>query len=63
MEFSQQIKIVRLKLHMSQTEFGKLLGVSFSTVNRWENEKSSPNYKALRNFEKLCKEHKIKLDS
>lgn len=63
MEFSQQIKIVRLKLHMSQTEFGKLLGVSFSTVNRWENGKSSPNYKALRNFEKLCKEKKIKLDS
>ncbi len=63
MEFSQQIKIVRLKLHMSQTEFGKLLGVSFSTVNRWENERSSPNYKALRNFEKLCKDNKIKLDS
>lgn len=48
---------------MSQTEFGKLLGVSFSTVNRWENERSSPNYKALRNFEKLCKDNKIKLDS
>lgn len=30
MEFGQQIKTVRLKLHMSQTEFAQLLGVSFT---------------------------------
>ena len=54
MEFGQQIKTVRLKLHMSQ-----LLGVSFTTINRWENGKTSPNYRALRAFEKLCKENNI----
>ena len=62
MEFGQQIKLVRLKLHMSQTEYSKLLDVSFSTINRWENGKSSPNYRALRNFEKLCKDNNIKME-
>ena len=62
MEFGQQIKLVRLKLHMSKTEFSKLLDVSFSTINRWENGKSSPNYRALRNFEKLCKDNNIKME-
>lgn len=62
MGFDKQVKIVRLKLHMSQTEFGELLGVSFSTVNRWENGKSSPNYRSIRNFEKVCKENNIQLD-
>ena len=59
MEFSEQIKYVRLKLHLSQTEFGKLLGVSFTTVNRWENGKTTPNYRALRAFEQLCKNKDI----
>lgn len=61
MEFSEQIKYVRLKLHMSQTEFGQLLGVSFTTVNRWENRKTTPNYRALRTFEQLCKDKNISL--
>ena len=62
MEFSEQIKYVRLKLHMSQTEFGQLLGVSFTTVNRWENGKTTPNYRALRTFEQLCKDKNIPLE-
>ncbi len=61
MEFSEQIKHVRLKLHMSQTEFGAILGVSYTTVNRWENGKTTPNYRALRAFEQLCKDKKIPL--
>ncbi len=46
MEIGQQIKTVRLKLHMSQTEFSSLFGVSFATVNRWENDRTTPNYRA-----------------
>ena len=34
MEIGQKIKAVRLKLHMSQTEFAQLFGVSFATVNK-----------------------------
>lgn len=63
MGFAKQVKAVRLKLHMSQTEFGELLGVSFTTVNRWENGKTSPNYRALRAFEQLCKENNIELEN
>ena len=63
MEFSEQIKYVRLKLHMSQTEFGQLLGVSFTTINRWENGKTTPNYRALRTFEQLCKDKNISLEN
>lgn len=59
MEIGQQIKTVRLKLHMSQTEFALLFGVSFATVNRWENGKTTPNYHAQRTFEQLCKEKNI----
>lgn len=62
MDFGQQIKFVRLKLHMSQMEFGQLLGVSFTTINRWENGKTTPNYRALRIFENLCKEKNIKIE-
>lgn len=43
MKIGQQIKTVRLKLHMSQTEFSSLFGVSFATVNRWENDRTTPN--------------------
>ena len=59
MEIGQKIKAVRLKLHMSQTEFAQLFGVSFATVNRWENGKTTPNYRAQRTFEQLCKEKNI----
>lgn len=61
MEFGEQIKSVRLQLHLSQTDFAKLLGVSFTSVNRWENGKTNPTYKALRAFEKLCKENNIEI--
>lgn len=61
MTIGQQIKTVRLKLHMSQTEFAMLFGVSFATVNRWENGKTKPNYRALRALDQLCKEKNIKL--
>lgn len=62
MEFSEQIKYVRLKLHMSQMEFGQLLGVSFTTVNRWENGKTTANYRTLRRFEQLCKDKNISFE-
>lgn len=62
MEFSEQIKYVRLELHMSQMEFGQLLGVSFTTVNRWENGKTTANYRALRRFEQLCQDKNISFE-
>ena len=51
MEIGQKIKAVRLKQHMCQTEFASLFGVSFATVNRWKNGKTTPNYRAQRTIE------------
>jgi SNF2 family DNA or RNA helicase len=39
---SDQIKTIRNRLQMSQQAFAAALGVSFATVNRWENGKAKP---------------------
>ena len=59
MEFKDQLKFVRNKLHISQTDLGKMLGVNFTTVNRLENGKSNPSYRTLRAFEKICKDYSV----
>jgi len=41
--FSDRIKQLRQKLGQTQTEFAHFLGVSFATVNRWENNQSQPS--------------------
>jgi putative transcriptional regulator len=39
----EQIKEIRKKLNLSQEEFAKKLGVSFTSVNRWENGQTNPS--------------------
>jgi len=54
MDFSpQEIKNLRLKLMMTQTEFAKLVGVSFLSINRYENGKSKPTFKVQRKLTEL----------
>lgn len=62
MPFSDEIKKLRQKQFMSQTDFAHLLGVSFTTVNRWENGKSKPSYKAMKTIDEYCKENGIDFD-
>lgn len=62
MDYSILIKKLRTKLILSQEEFAKLLGVSFSTVNRWENGKHEPTIKVKRRIVELCKENKIDME-
>ncbi|MGE0679813.1 MAG: helix-turn-helix domain-containing protein [Candidatus Binatia bacterium] len=38
----QGIKALRERLHLTQEVFARILGVSFATVNRWENGKTEP---------------------
>ena len=59
--FPEQLKEVRRKLGLSQEELAHALGVSFATVNRWENNKTVPSKLARRQFEQLCKEKAIVL--
>lgn len=47
---------------MSQEEFAKALGVSYSTVNRWKKERTKPNYRALKLIDNYCKIHNIEFD-
>lgn len=62
MSFRQDIKNIRQKSLMSQMEFAKVLGVSFSTVNRWECGKSKPSYKAMKQINDFCKANEIDFD-
>jgi len=62
MEFSEKVKQARKELKLSQDAFARELGVAFSTINRWENERIKPSYGALMKFEELCKKHNLKID-
>ena len=62
MEYQNIIKNLRSKLVLSQQEFAELLGVSFTSVNRWENGKHEPTIKVKRKILQLCKENKIKYE-
>lgn len=43
MNASELIKTIRLQTGLSQEDFARAIHVSFGTVNRWENNKSTPN--------------------
>ena len=47
-DFSRRIKGIRGANGLTQTQFAELVGVSFASVNRWENEQSRPNNLAWR---------------
>jgi DNA-binding XRE family transcriptional regulator len=52
-DYSERIKRVRGRLGLTQTQFADLLGVSFTTVNRWENRQSRPSQLAWSQIEQL----------
>ncbi len=52
--FAETVKEVRQQLGLSQEELAHELGVSFSTINRWENSKTVPFKLARRQFEAFC---------
>lgn len=52
--FSERVKKVRRHLNLSQEDLAHAIGVSFATVNRWENGKSSPSKLARKSFDNFC---------
>ena len=62
MDFSEAIKTIRKKALLSQVDFAKQLGVSHSTVNRWETRKTLPNFKTMKKIDAFCKENSIDFD-
>lgn len=55
MELAEAIKSIRQECYMSQQTFADELGVSFSTVNRWETAKAIPNYQTMRRLISYCR--------
>jgi putative transcriptional regulator len=53
---------IRRQLNMTQEQFAHALGVSFSTVNRWEKGRTAPSRLAKERIITFCKEHCIKIE-
>lgn len=52
--FAVMVKDARRQLGLSQEELAHELGVSFATINRWENGRTVPFKLARRQFEAFC---------
>ena len=59
MTFAEAIKDARAKLGVSQQQFAEKLGVSFSTVNRWEQGYHIPNKLSVKAVQNLCQANGI----
>lgn len=57
-ELALRIKRLRTSLGLTQEQFAAKVGVTFSTVNRWENGKGTPSPLAMRRVEELQEELK-----
>jgi DNA-binding XRE family transcriptional regulator len=55
MDYSKAIKDYRERNFLTQTDLAVLLGVSFTTVNRWENGKFKPTMKMKKKLNDLFK--------
>jgi len=56
--FAGMVKDVRQQLGLSQEELAHELGVSFATINRWENAKTVPFKLARTQFKAFCERMK-----
>jgi len=52
-QIAKQVLAIRLEMGLTQEQFAAKLGVSFPTVNRWENKKTKPSPLAIQNLQKL----------
>ena len=57
MAYSEEIKKIRQKCFLSQEAFGRELGVSFSSINRWESGKRKPGISAMKKIKDFCDAH------
>ncbi|WP_414552504.1 helix-turn-helix domain-containing protein [Anabaena sp. CCY 0017] len=55
-EIGQIIRELRLLTNLTQEQFAAHLGVTYPTVNRWENGRSNPSPIAMKLIEQKLKE-------
>ena len=53
---------IRKRLNASQEDLARMIGVSFATVNRWENGRSSPNKATQLRLYEVCKQRKVDIE-
>lgn len=61
-DYAKLILALRVKKNISQQQLGDLLGVSFSTVNRWEKGHHEPTLLAKEKLKTLFKENDIDIE-
>lgn len=59
MDYPKLIKRIRETLLLSQVDLAKDMGVSFATINRWENGRHQPMMKDKRLIRDYCRKHGI----
>lgn len=59
MRFAEAVRDIRQSCFLSQDSFAKELGISFSTVNRWETGKTIPNCVQMKKIAEFCKSNNI----
>ena len=63
MNWQKVLKELRTSLLLSQKEMSELLGISFATLNRYENGHHEPTIKVKRKIKALCIKNGIDFDS
>lgn len=53
------LKAIRKELNVSQEQLARDLNVSFTTLNRWENNRSKPSRLAMMRIADYCKEKDV----
>ena len=59
MDWGRSVKELREKALITQTELAEMLGVSFATINRYENGHHEPTMKVKRQLMKLFKKYGV----
>jgi DNA-binding transcriptional regulator YiaG len=57
-DIPKMVKELRTALGLTQEQFATIIGVTYATINRWENDKGKPYPLAMRQLEKLQKKIK-----
>ncbi|MDY0139323.1 MAG: helix-turn-helix transcriptional regulator [Candidatus Izemoplasmatales bacterium] len=60
--YPSAIRRLRAKLNISQTELAAILGVSFTSVNRWEKGHHQPTVIAKEKLKELFMKNDIKFE-
>lgn len=59
MQLSVALRTIRQKSFMTQENFASELGVTASTINRWEHGKAKPNLTAMKKLKMFCEMHSL----